>query len=431
MSFKLVKSGRTLDLPGGKEQAAQYLADMISNRGYLPDSSERVEWEDFAETITSRDVITTSEITPLLNTSLEIIIREPIEPMLVITSLFNRVQSKGLNTNILAGALGAIYAQDVQEHGTYPEVSFQIGGAVSTAWIGKSGIAAKFSDEAIRYSTWDIMAMNLRLMGAAMARHKEQKAVNFLRSLGTTVFDNATPADSLYGVCTGRGIDMLANGSMDMDDLVKAYAHMTEEGFPPSTLLVHPMTYLMWLRDPVMRVMMLNFGGGQYFNPWTGNTGPQSNWNNGAMGAMGPSRGHKLVPGGSPSGESATALTGRSNQANSTPNVPGYFPFSLNIMASPFVPYDPDTDLTDVYLLSAGNVGFHLVDEDLTNVQWRDEDIEAIKVKLRERYGFAVAHEGQGVGVFKNVKVDRNYFDGSVPALGIAANAIPSGTAVV
>jgi hypothetical protein len=425
MSFRL-KSGRELELPTNEKQAARYLADMITHRGELPDSDESVEWEDFAETLLSKDTQTTSELQPLLEQSVELIIREPIEPMLVITGLYNPVRSKGLSTRVLAGALGAVYAQDVQEHGTYPEVSIQVGGAVQTAWIGKSGIAASFTDEALRYTTWDILAMNLRLMGAAMARLKEQKAVSFLTSLGTTLFDNATPANSLFGVCTGRDITLNANGTMTMDDLMRGYAHMTEEGFPPSIILVHPMTYFMWLRDPVMRLMMLNFGGGEMFNPWSGNTGPRSNWSNGSMGAMGPSTGHKLVPGGSASGESATGLTGRSQLANSGPNVPGYFPFSMSVMASPFVPYDPETNLCDVYLLSAGNVGFYMIDEDLQQVQWRDEDVEAVKVKLRERYGFAVAHEGQGVGVYKNVYTGRNYFDETVSGTAVSPSAITS-----
>ena len=67
-------------------------------------------------------------------------------------------------------------------------------------------------------------------------------------------------------------------------------------------------------------------------------------------------------------------------------------------------------------MLSSGNVGFHLVDEDPTTVEWRDESVEVVKVKIRERYGFAVAHEGQGVGVLKNVYARQNQWDGTVDA---------------
>jgi hypothetical protein len=417
MNFKLA-DGRELVLPSGEQAAARYIADMFANRGQLPDSDNRVEWKAFAETISPRntDLVRSSEITPLLQKSMEIMIREPIEPSIVVTSLFNRVQASGMNTQVLAGAMGAVYAQDIQEHGTYPEVNFQVGGAVSTAWIGKSGIAASFTDEALRYSTWDIMATNLRLMGAALVRHKEQKAVSFLRGLGTSLFDNEEPATSLFGVTTGRDITLAANGSLAMGDLLKGMAHMSEEGFMPDTLLMHPLFYYAFLEDPILRAMMLAHGGGAYFSQWNGNPGPLAPYSNGAMGAMGPSAGQTIVPGGSASGAAATGLAGRSNTATSAPVLPGYFPWSFRIIVSPLCPFDPERNTGDIFLLSSGNVGFHLVDEEPTTVEWRDDSVDVVKVKIRERYGFAVAHEGQGVGVLKNVKVEPNLFDGTIQA---------------
>lgn len=418
MEFKL-SDGKTLDLPSSEKQAARYLADMIANNGQLPDSEEKVKWATFVETISPKntDLVRSSEITPLLQKSMEILIREPVEPTLVITSLFTRVQAEGLSTQVLAGAIGAVYAQDVQEHGTYPEVNFQIGGAVSTAYIGKAGIAASFTDEALRYSTYDIMAMNLRLMGNALARHKEQKAVAFLKSLGTTLFDNTNPTQSLFGVCTGRDITLAnGNGAMTMDDLMRGMAHMSEEGFAPDTLLMHPLFYYQFVQDPVLRAMMLSHGGGAYFNPYTGNPGPLLPYQQGQMGAMGPSNGRSIVPGGNAAGAAATGLAARSQQATSAPNLPSYFPFGFNVIVSPLCPFDPETMQGDIFLLSSGNIGFHLVDEEPTTVEWRDENTEVVKIKIRERYGFAVAHEGQGVGVFKNVYAKQNYWDGTVPA---------------
>lgn len=425
MSFKLT-DGRVLELPSNEDAAARYVADIILNRGHLPDSDERIEWSTFAETISpkNRDLVRSSEITPLLAKATEIIIREPLEPNMVITGLYNRVQAQGLNTQVLAGAMGAVYAQDIQEHGQYPEVNFQIGGAVSTAWIGKCGIAAAFTDEALRYSTWDIMAMNLRLMGQALGRHKEQKAANFLQALGTTLYDNRTPANSLYGVTAGRDGTLAAgNGSMTMDDLMRGFAHMSQEGFTPNILLCHPLQFYSFLQDPVLRTMMLAHGGGAWFNQYSGDPGPRAPWGNGAMGAMGPSAGRTVVPAGSPSGESATALQGYSQNATSAPNVPGYFPFNFRVVASPLVPFDVDNNVGDIFLLSSGNVGFYMVDEEPQTVEWREENVDVVKVKIRERYGFAVAHEGQGVGVFKNVYAGRNYWDGNIQAQVDASSA--------
>ena len=426
MAFKMT-DGNELQLPSNRKAAARYVADMIVNRGALPDSEEKVSWNSFVNTISpkNRDAISSSEITPLLQESMEILIREPVEPNMTITPLFTRVQAQGLNTQILAGAMGAVYAGDVQESGTYPEVNFQMGGAVSTAYIGKSGIAASFTDEALRYSTFDIMAKNLELMGNAMVRHKEQKAVAFLKQLGTTLFDNLNPAQSIYGVCSGRGLDggvLKANGSLTMENLMRAMAHMSEEGFTPNVLLMHPLFYYTFVQDPVLRTMMLAHGGGSIFNPYSGDPGSVAPYSNGAMGARGPSNGTRVInprgigtSGGATNG-TATSVLERSQNMTSAPNLPSYFPFNFQIIVSPLCPYDPESETGDIFLLSSGNVGFHLVDEEATTVEWRDENTETVKVKIRERYGFAVAHEGQGVGVFKNVKRAENRWDGSIDA---------------
>ena len=254
-------------------------------------------------------------------------------------------------------------------------------------------------------------------MGNALVRHKEQKAVSFLRGLGTTLFDNEEPATSLFGVTTGRALDMSANGSLEMANLLRGMAHMSEEGFMPDTLLMHPLFYYAFLEDPVLRSMMLAHGGGAYFQQWNGEPGPRAPYSNGAMGAMGPSAGQRIVPGGNAAGAAATGLAGRSNTATSAPILPGYFPWNFRVIVSPLCPYDPERNTGDIFLLSSGNVGFYLVEEEPTTVEWRDESVDVVKVKVRERYGFAVAHEGQGVGVIKNVKVAPSRFDGSVQAV--------------
>ncbi len=419
MKFKL-RDGE-LALPTGEKEAASFIADLFSNQGRVPDQDKQIDWEDMYKILTPKrneDTVHSSEIRPLLQSSMEILIREPLEPLMIITGLFNRVQAKGLTTQVLAGALGgAVYAADVPEGGTYPENMFQIGGALQTAYIGKSGIQASFTDEALRYSTWDIFAMNLRMMGQALVRHKEKKASAFLSTLGTRLFDNADPTNSLFGVCTGRGLDMAANGSLTVDDLFKAMAHMAEEGFQPDVMLVNPLFFYQFLQDPVMRNMMLAHGGGEYFSKWGGVVGPRDPWSNGAMGAMGPTTGNKLVPSGAATGETPTGIAGREHGMTSTFPMPGYFPWSFRIVVSPLVPFDAETLLGDIYLLSSGNVGYFLVDEELTQVEWRDESVDIAKVKMRERYGFAIANEGQGVGVMKNVKLGRNYWDGTVKAI--------------
>jgi hypothetical protein len=410
------------------------MADLFLNKGQNQEDGINMEWADLYQAYLKpgqKDAVATSEIRPLLQSSMEILIREPVEPMMIITGLFNRVAAKGLQTQVLAGAMGAVVAADIPEHGTYPEVMFQIGGALQTAWIGKSGIAVSFTDEALRYSTWDIMALNLRSMGKALVRHKEQKAVAFLRTLGTELFNNASPTTSMFGVCTGRGIDGSANGSLTMDDLFKGMAHMDEEGFNPDVLLMNPQFFYLFIQDPLLRGMVLSGAGSTYFNRSSGTAGPMDPWSNGSMGSRGPSLGNKITAANSPAGGAATGIAGREHGMTAAPNLPSYFPFPFRIEVSPLVPFDAASQLGDIYLLSSGNVGFYLEDEAVRQVEWRDEAVDSVKVKFLERYGFAVAHEGQGVGVFKNVKLARNWFDGVISNMSLNIDAEISPTASV
>lgn len=434
MKFKL-RDG-DLDLPTGEKEAATFLADLFTTQGRVADQEVQVLWEDMYKALSPKlkDTISTPDIRPLLQSSMEILIREPLEPLMVITGLFNRVQAKGLQTQVVAGALGgSVYAADIPENGTYPENMFQLGGALQTAWIGKSGIQASFTDEALRYSTWDIFAMNLRMMGQALVRHKEKKASAFLSTLGTRLFDNADPTNSLFGVLNGRGLDMTANGSLIADDLFKGMAHMQEEGFPATVLLCNPLFFYQFIQDQTLRnIFMMGNGGGQMFGSFSGVSGPQDPWSNGAMGGRGPSMGNVINPANAANGSTATGIAGREHGMTSAFNIPGYFGTNIRVMVSPLVPFDAETQLGDIYLLSEGQVGYYLVDEELTQVEWRDESVDVAKVKMRERYGFAIAHEGQGVGVFKNVKLARNFWDGAIRATTMEViDEIDSTTAVV
>jgi len=413
--FKL-NDGKELELPVGeatdpkakKRTAAKFLADTWKNHGFTPEG----DYLEFGKIV---DLISTTEMSELLPIATEWILREPVEPILAITSLYTRVMAKGLSQNIVMGALGAIAAGDADEGGNYPEVSFDTGGAVTTATIGKSGIQASFTDEALRYIPWDIMAIQLRLMRQAVLRHTEYKAIKFLLAMGQVLFDNANPTSSLFGVTTGRAMDGSANGSLIMDDILTAYTHMVETGYTPDTLVMSPQFYFMWVKDPVLKYLFMEGSGrGVYFATYTGNPAPLPNWSNGALGAMGPSNGYNVIPMGNAAGETATGLEETSPVANSAPVIPNYLGLPLRIIVSPLMPYDPTTKLGHIFLVASGRVGYHLIDEEPSTTEWRDEDRELIKVKIKQRDSFAVVDDGNGICVFRNVKNVENYYHGHV-----------------
>ena len=65
------------------------------------------------------------------------------------------------------------------------------------------------------------------------------------------------------------------NGSMTVDDIFDMYAALLLNGFVPDTMLVHPMAWLMWVKDPVIREFAIQAGGGSFFAQFTGNPAVQ------------------------------------------------------------------------------------------------------------------------------------------------------------
>jgi hypothetical protein len=58
-----------------------------------------------------------------------------------------------------------------------------------------------------------------------------------------------------------------------VDDIFDMYAAVLLNGFVPDTMLVHPMAWLMWVKDPILREFACDdlAGGGSFFANFTGN----------------------------------------------------------------------------------------------------------------------------------------------------------------
>ncbi len=342
------------------------------------------------------------------------IVKEAVEPLLVGTSLLQRI-NYSYGQTITFPAIGALTAADIAEGQEYPESRLQMGGSTVTASIGKSGLAVKVTDEMIRYSQWDVIGYHLRAAGRALARHKEVKIFNYIKSMGVSVFDNLTPTTSLKGVMTGRKLDGTPNGSITMDDLFDCLAQVMVQGFMPNTLLMHPLTWVMFVKDPVLRAFALASGGGTFFANWTGSPNQQAPWGNSGQGGLGVGVGQNIISGpsgatggASASGAAATGVLGYPQTMNSAPVLPSYFGMPLRIVVSPFVPFDPRTKLTDIYAFDSNELGVLIVDEDVTTEEFDDPRVDIKKIKLRERYGIGILNEGQAIGVMRNVHVVPN-----------------------
>lgn len=367
-------------------------------------------------TMSIQDMWSVPDAPVLLPRVISSVVREAIEPMLIGTSLLQRINYT-MGQTILLPSYGALSVAglDIPEGGEYPEAKMTQGGASMTANIGKSGIAVKISEEMIRYSQVDVINMHLRAAGRCLARHKEVKIFNMIGAEGTVYYDNANPQQSVLGVTHGRGFNGAANGSVTAEDLFDLWGHLLARGFMANTMLVHPLTYTMYLKDANMRTMFFNQGSGTLFATYNQKAAMGGNPWAEAAGGMSLGQIQNISP--------DTAPELRNQDISSAPVLPSYFGMPLQVIVSPFVKYDPIKKVTDIMLFDRAELGVLLVDEELTTEEWNDPARDIKKIKMRERYCLGILNEGQGVALIKNaVNVDNMISSQpAVPHMNVAA----------
>lgn len=377
--------------------------DLWRTGGFYTPPGEEKPYEEPVVLSRVIDAVNTSDYSIWIPRVINEVIKEAVEPMLIGESLLQKIPyTPGQQINI--GALNAI-ADDFRmgEMEEYPEVSINMTEGTSIATIGKYGCAVKFSEEILRYSSYPIIDLHIRAVTRAMARYKEENIFKLITEVGEVAFDNVTPGDAIYGVTTGRAFKGAANGSITMDDIFDAMRQVMRQGFMPNTLIMHPMTWFMFVKDPTLRAFALNSGGGTFFATWNGNPAEQHNpWPN--MNGMGVGKGGFIVPSESET-QTPSARTLYPHTQNTSANLPSYFGFPLTIIVTPFMNYNVSTDLTDIIVCDKNELGYMVVDESLQVSDWTDPRNDIYKIKLRERYSLAIANEGQGVAAIKNVKV--------------------------
>lgn len=335
-------------------------------------------------------------------------VKEGVEPMLVGTRLLQRIQYEpGLQ--IQFPAIGALYAEDVAPGQSLPEITPDLGGqATNEIKVGKSGLAIKLFDDMMRFSQYDLVGFWLRLAGNALARHKEQKIFEFINSMGTVVFDNTTRTNGLTGKYTsGRTNTGTLNGSITMDDIMEMYTTGLNQGFIMDTILIHPLSWLMWLRDPVLRAFQLQYGGGAWWNTWQGD--PKGKDELAAFSPLGEGSGRSdNQPSDAEDAPTATPIADLDQNIDARPQPPSYLGLSFNIIVSPFVPFNVTANTADLMMFNSQNLGALIVDRDPRVQEWKDPLLDMTKLQISETYGLAIYNEGQAIVVAKDVKITRN-----------------------
>lgn len=321
---------------------------------------------------------------------------EAIEPELLMTSLMQKIQYTMGQTILLP--MSSAMAQtdlDMAEGDEYPEAKLAHGQASQmTANIGKVGLSVKVTEEMLRYSQFDVIGMHIKAAGKLLARHKEVKAFNMIGGQGVCYFDNMNPQASELGVSKGRDRTGAGNGSLIAEDMLELEGHMVAKGFVPNTMILHPLTYTMFRKDPVMRTLFFSGDNTTYFGTHRGSAAGGNPWQKTAGMMQGKQQNIK----------SDTPTSLRNRDIDSAPIFPSYWGMDMQILVTPHAKYNPITKLADIIVCDRDELGVLLVDEELTTEEWTDPAHDIKKIKFRERYCFGILNEGQSVAVLRNIK---------------------------
>lgn len=379
--------------------------------------------EPTQQKIEFRDIMATPNAQYWMPKVVEEIVREPVEPMLIVPSLLDRIAYTPA-ARITFPAVGALVAFDLAEGQAYPEQQLNVAPGSITINVGKTGVAFKITEEMQKYSQYDVMNMHIRAARRALDRHKEKKGMEYITSMGVSLYDNKNPTTSVYGTCTGRSITGAGNGSCRMEDLLKAYAHIMMQGYTPDTILMHPLTWSMWMADPLLQTIVKNTGNGSWFQP---HNMPKSGlpWANASQNKMGIHGGYgQYTPPDNNASATPTSVSEIDQNLESAPVIPSYFPHPLRVLVSPFAPFNVSNNSCDIMIFDSSNLGALVVDEDVSIDQWEDMSTDIMKVKLKERYAFAIYEDGLAIGVLKNIPVKANEIALPVTATISAAGSL-------
>ena len=268
---------------------------------------------------------------------------------------------------------------------------------------------------------------------------REEYIFDFITRLGTVVYDNDpnarkpnAPVQPIKGVTTGRNYLGQLNGSMTVDDIFDMYAAVLLNGFTPDTMLVHPMAWLMWVKDPVLREFAIQAGGGSFFANFTGNPAQLGNkfYNYNGLG-LGQGQLGQYTNGQLTGGEVSHPEAGNYQQMNSAPMLPNYLGIPFRILVSPFINFNPETRTTDVLMFNSKNLGALIVQEDPHVKSWEDGQYNMNHMSIEETHGFGILNEGQAIAIAKNVKIRPNEFTMPAPSvfnLSEANNTLDQGS---
>jgi hypothetical protein len=345
-------------------------------------------------TVSITEALRSSDASILFPKAISDVLLRPREPMMIGQQYLARTVQVDNVRSIEIPMLGALRAFDLGEGQEYPEQSLAFAQQFTEIRVNRVGLAFSISEDVIKDSMWDILGLTIEAAGYAMMRHKEEKIFNTAMENGHVVFDNNVNDPNFWTHGMGSGGNY--NYTVTFDDLIDALGALVAHEYVPTDIIMHPLGWVVWAKDPVLRAQFLT-GGQIGQSVWS--TLPQFDqninmpWNINYV--VTPFQPITL----------RSKLTGHSGSGTAWPN-----PNSL-----------PDANISHVTIIDRNQAVLVLQREPMEMDDFEDWRRDAVWMKFRERYGVAVLNQGRAISMIKNIRLDTNY----APVLSIRQITTP------
>lgn len=345
---------------------------------------------DYTQGKTSiQEALTTTDSIKLIPKVIEGKLREAAEPEYLGARFFQNVRVDGGNSAVyvipVVGEVrafevgeGTKYNEDTPSWNTFENSTLEIR-------VKKIGVKVSITEEAISDSSWDILGINVRKMGRAMARYKEEMIFNAFSTHGHIVFDNDARHINMEAGTTGRGEDGEFNDTLSVEDFLDLTLALMGNGFNPTDVIMHPLVWVVFARNAMIG-NGLSFGalGGNSVHPNGGIQGTPA-----AFGMANNGEGQKMIM--------------RPEQ------IQNRLPVPMQVNFSPWVKFDKIEKKFDMYILDRTEVGVIATKEGLSTENWTDPERDIRSLKCKERYGIGILNNGRGITVARNIAVAPSY----------------------
>ena len=373
------ESGKTDKRPSVNQKTLDLTEKMIRNI-----------YGDYSKgSATIREALMSTDTVRLIPKVIEGQLREAAEPEYLASKFMNVIHVEGNNSAVyVVPVVGEIFASEVTEGGRYNEQNLDFNTVENGQLeirVKKYGLKVTISEEAIQDSSWDIYGINVRKMGRAMARLKEENCFNAFSNHGHILFDNDKREQFPEAGTTGRDADGSYNDTLSVEDFLDLVLALMGNNRVPTDIIMHPLTWVIFARNSMIG-NGLTFGafGGNQVHPWGATQG---------------------TPGfaGLSSEEGPQKLIMRPDQ------VQNRLPVPLAINFSPFVRFEKLKKSFDMYCIDRSEVGVIVEREGLSTDDWNDPERDMRMLKVKERYGVGILDNGKGITVARNIAVAPTY----------------------